>query len=341
MSPSHIAGAVAGGIAALGALGAAGAGNALYDFALNPRSKRSMVAMIHAGAAKGVETSPFTGNPQRAEALAWYREARRDVSIPAVDGGGLPGWYVLAEGARFDTGADGVPRRAADDGAGHAYAIICHGYAGDPCDMAVECRLAHCMGASIVTPAARGHERNAGRDIAMGWLDARDLVRWCERVVAFDPEARIALFGVSMGGAEVMMAAGLGLPRQVRCIIEDCGYTSVWDEFAFQMGNTLHLPVSPLLDLANVACRRRAGWDFKQASAVEALARATVPMLFIHGDADAFVPFWMHGKVFEACASPVKEQLIVAGAGHALSSVTDPDRYYGTIRRFLTEHLLS
>ncbi len=338
MNPVHLIGAAAGGVAALGAMGLGAVGNLLYDFALNPRAKRSMAAQIHAGAAAGLDGAPFTGNPARDAARTWFERTRQSVQIEARDGGALLGWAVFADGVNVVSREDGSFVRGADT-ASHHYGIFCHGYVGQPADLALEAQLAHREGISVLLPAARGHERNSNRDITMGWRDADDLLGWIDLICSFDPAARIALYGVSMGGAEVMMASGLDLPEQVRCIVEDCGYTSVWDEFAFQMGNTLHLPVSPLLDAANTVCRARAGWGFKEASAVERLHAAHVPMLFIHGSEDAFVPYWMHGRVVEACASPVKEALVIEGAGHALASATDPDRYWRAVSGFMGYHL--
>ena len=128
------------------------------------------------------------------------------------------------------------------------------GTPGKPADLCVEAYLAHCEGVNVVLPAARGHERNADRYVGMGWLDAADLVGWVQMIVTCDPDARIVLYGVSMGGAEVMMASGLELPANVRCIIEDCGYTSVWDEFAVQIGTLLHFAGGAVLKRGERGC---------------------------------------------------------------------------------------
>lgn len=327
---------VIGGLAAAGAAGSAALDNALFDFAFNPKARRSIAQRINAGEVDGADTSAFAGDPTRQEARAWLAGARRSVSVPARDGGELRGWYVLAPGASVAVGPDGAPRV---EGGSHAYAVLCHGYAGRPLDLAPEALQAHRQGISVLLPAARGHERNSDRYIGMGWLDAHDLIGWIGRITALDPEARIALFGVSMGGAEVMMASGLGLPPQVRCIVEDCGFTSVWDEFSVQMRALLHLPPTPLLNAADAVCRARAGYGFQEASAVDQLRRARVPMLFIHGTEDTFVPFWMLDRVFEACASPVKQRLAVEGAGHGQSSCVNPDLYWCTVGAFLAQHL--
>lgn len=93
----------------------------------------------------------------------------------------------------------------------------------------------------------------------------------------------------------------------MKCIIEDCGYTSVWDEFSLQLKDVFGLPSFPLLDVANLVCNVRAGYDFHKASSAEQLKRATVPMLFIHGDQDTFVPYSMLDQNYDACASKVKQ----------------------------------
>ena len=154
-------------------------------------------------------------------------------------------------------------------------------------------------------------------------------------LVEQDSEAEIVLYGISMGGATVMMTAGEELLSNVKCIIEDCGYSSVWDEFAGQLDELFGLPTFPVLDAASLASQVRAGFGFKEASAVEQLKRASVPMLFIHGEDDTFVPYWMLDVVYEACASPEKERLSVPGAGHGEASWKDPELYWSTVGAFL------
>lgn len=332
---------ILGAVAAAGA-GAAGlTGNALFDFALNPRARHSILARLQAGQAEGFEQDELARDPRRAAARAWFEDAKQSVQVLAFDGGVLWGWLLPAG----DVHAANEGRSlAADDGSagegrGRIFGILCHGYSGRPSDLCIEAQIAHSYGINVIMPAARGHERNGDRYISMGWHDAHDLLAWIELIRAFDPAARIALYGVSMGGAEVMMASGLDLPANVRCIVEDCGYTSVWDEFSVQIGMQLHLPAVPLLNAASATCRARAGYGFKEASAVRRLRRARVPMLFIHGTEDVFVPFWMLNRVFDACASPQKERLAIEGAGHGLSSTVDPDRYWSTVGSFLQRHL--
>lgn len=306
------------------------AGNFLVDFALNPHAEVSMANTMRAGDVDGLDyaEAPKLDEAYAEEAASWFDAGKRSVSHQTDDGTVLLGWELggSEEGPLAD---------------GHTWAVVCHGYIGEPADMAKYAYHFSQLGMSVLMPAARGHERNVNTGlIQMGWQDAIDLVGWVDDIVARDPEARIVLFGTSMGGAEVMMASGMdGLADNVRLIVEDCGYTSVWDEFSLQLGNVFGLPSFPILNAADAACLLRAGYTFESASAVESLHSASVPMLFIHGDADEFVPFSMLDECYEACASTVKEKLVVEGAGHGLSASTNPDLYWETVDTFISTYL--
>lgn len=186
----------------------------------------------------------------------------------------------------------------------------------------------------MLTPDMRAHGESEGKYIGMGWLDRKDVLQWIDFIIARDPQAEIILHGVSMGGATVMMVSGEELPENVKGIVEDCGYTSVWDIFADELAYLFHLPTFPMLDAANLMSKIRAGYDFREASAVKQVAKSTVPMVFIHGSEDNFVHTDMVYEVYEACQTP-KELLVVEGAGHGQAYQMDPELYFTTVFDFL------
>ena len=222
----------------------------------------------------------------------------------------------------------------------HKYVVACHGYGSIPQFMGGSAARFYEMGFNILAPAARAHELSEGRYISMGWLERRDIVAWVDTLVEQDPQAEIVLYGISMGGATVMMTAGeADLSPNVKCVIEDCGYTSVWDEFAGQLEELFGLPTFPILDAASLVTQARAGFGFKEASAVEQLTKSSLPILFIHGEDDTFVPYPMLDLVYNASASPDKERLSIPGAAHGGASWTDPELYWSTVEAFLEKHM--
>ncbi|MDO4379902.1 MAG: alpha/beta hydrolase, partial [Clostridia bacterium] len=121
----------------------------------------------------------------------------------------------------------------------------------------------------------------------------------------------------------------------VKLIVADCGYTSAWDEFTYKLAD-LKIPEKPILPLVNALNNKKAGYDFKNdTNALESVKSARVPMLFIHGGADKFVPTFMVYLLFDACSHPIKDMMIVDGADHASSYVTNPEQYGAKIDEML------
>lgn len=284
------------------------AGNYLFRFALDPQGGGMLSAV-------DLESLTLEGK------YAWFAESSEDRWLTSQDGLKLHGLYLPREGS-------------------HKYAVICHGYGSIPQYGGGFAARFYEMGYSVLAPAARAHELSGGRYAGMGWPERRDIVAWVDAIVEQDPEAEIVLYGVSMGGATVMMTAGeADLAPNVKCVIEDCGYSSVWDEFAGQLQEMFGLPTFPVLDAASLVTRVRAGWSFKEASAVEQLKKTSLPMLFIHGEDDTFVPYAMLDVVYGACASADKERLSIPGAAHGGAAGTDPELYWATVEAFLDKHM--
>ena len=74
---------------------------------------------------------------------------------------------------------------------------------------------------------------------------------------------------------------GLGRAQRpyVRCFVEDCGYTGVWDEFSKELKSSFGLPAFPLLYTASWLCDLKYGWNFREASSLAQVAKCRLPML--------------------------------------------------------------
>ena len=205
----------------------------------------------------------------------------------------------------------------------------------------------HDMGYNVLLPDLYGHGRSEGDHIQMGWLDRWDVIRWAEVADGiFAPHAdgsrhglhkhtRQVLHGISMGAATVMAVAGEKTPGYVRCFVEDCGYTSVWDEFAAQLKDQFGLPAFPLMHTTSALCRLRYGWSFAEARQIDQVARSTKPMLFIHGDSDDFVPSRMLRPLYEAKSHGRKAMFIAKGSAHAMAYRDHHREYTEAVRRFV------
>ena len=215
--------------------------------------------------------------------------------------------------------------------------VICiHGFTSSPRDMGGCAKAFDEWGYNTLLPYLCGHGDSESKAVSMGWHDRIDIVAWIDYLNREYNNPTIILHGISMGSATVMMTTGEALPSNVVCAISDCGYSSVWDEYVFQTKQALHLPAFMVYTLDTVT-RLRSGFSLKEASSVEQLKKSKTPTLFIHGEDDDFVPFWMLDKVYEAAACE-KEKLTVPGAGHGESGY-QPELYYGAIKKFIDQYL--
>lgn len=188
----------------------------------------------------------------------------------------------------------------------------------------------------IIDHVASGESE--GKYIGYGVLESRDTMLWIDYLNnRFGRNIEILLYGISMGAATVLMMGGKALPENVRGIIADCPYTSAWNEFAYQLKSSFHLPEWPLLPLISSVCRLRAGYTYKEASPAKALKSATLPILFIHGGADDFVPTYMSREMYLSYAGE-KQIEIFDDAIHARSYQTYPEEYERVFCNFVDAH---
>lgn len=216
-------------------------------------------------------------------------------------------------------------------------AILVHGYTDNAIRMMQFGKLYHdTLHFNILLPDHVRHGRSEGKAIQMGWLDRLNIERWVAVADSLWPAMPTYLHGVSMGAATVMMCSGDSLPPSVKGIIEDCGYTSVWEQFAKEIQGQFGLPVHPLMDVASALCQLRYGWTFGEASALGQVSRSTLPILFIHGDCDDFVPTDMVYPLFKAKTQGHKQLWIAKGSAHAEAYKDHPREYLDEIIKFLT-----
>ena len=189
---------------------------------------------------------------------------------------------------------------------------------------------------NVLVPDLQYHGYSGGDAIQMGWFDRFDVLKWAEVAHGIFRDDFMVVHGVSMGAATTMMLSGEeNLPAYIRAFVEDCGYTSAWDQFATHLKESFHLPAFPVLNSASIVCKRRYGWSFKEASSVNQLAKCDRPMLFIHGDADDFVPFSHLQKNYDAKVNGYKEMWVTPGAVHANSFQKYPEEYKAHVKAFL------
>ncbi|WP_025784320.1 alpha/beta hydrolase [Sporosarcina sp. D27] len=215
--------------------------------------------------------------------------------------------------------------------------ILTHGYLGNAKQMGLFGIFYYQeLGYNIFMPDARGHGKSEGNYYGFGWPDRLDLIDWTDLLVdKLGTDTDVIYHGLSMGAATVLMASGEAeLPTQVKAIVADSPYGSVYQLFAYQMKRMFHLPAFPLLDSTSLVTKARAGYLFREASALKEVQRTDVSILYIHGKADTFVPVKNAIELYEKTSSST-ELFLVDEANHGESYAKAPEAYKEKVQQFL------
>lgn len=299
--------------AVLGVLAAAQAGEAAYFY--RRTMKRNNAKTERTMKMSGTDWDkhlPFI--QERREQMMTY--PHEDVYTMAKDGLKLHATYFPGDGRKLVICFHGYTGEGMKDNVGYSGYYLPRGY-------------------GMLLIDARAHGESEGEYIGFGCLDRFDAMQWIDWVIErLGEEIQIFLHGTSMGGSTVLMTSALDLPPQVKGIISDCAFTSPKEVFTHVMHSMYHLPAFPLIQIADEINRRKAGYGMDECNAAREVRKAKVPILFVHGDADTFVPYEMCEKIYENCASD-KQKFIVAGAAHAESFYKDTEGYEQALDKFL------
>lgn len=214
--------------------------------------------------------------------------------------------------------------------------ISAHGYrSGAVHDFSAVLPFLYEKNCNILLIDQRAHGESEGKYITFGVLERRDLRGWVDFALRrFGNQVQILLHGISMGATTVLMASSQDLPENVRGIVADSGFISPCAIFEEVMRKSFGLKPLPLMSIVGGMARRRAHFDIRAASTVDALKSCTVPVLFVHGEADDFVPIRMSEENYAAC--PTEKGFVrIPGAMHGCGYLVDPDTCEDALSAFL------
>ena len=280
----------------------------LYNFALNPKSSK-----------EGIFNSKDNNEPRFQDTWIYDYKDKEDVFINSFDNLKLHGYILKTENS-------------------DKWAITVHGYTNKAESMSAMAYKYHSLGYNILMPDLRGHGKSEGSYVGMGWHDRLDIIKWIDLIIRENKDSKILLHGISMGAGTVMMVSGEELPENVKVIIEDCGYTSAKEQLAYNLKTMFKLPSFPILNFCSLITKIKDNYFISEASAIKQLQKAKVPILFIHGDKDKFVPFYMLDKLYNTCSSK-KDKLIIKDVGHAKSESLKSDLYWNKVEDFIKPYM--
>ena len=231
--------------------------------------------------------------------------------------------------------------KAPENGQARGTVILFHGYRSTARrDFCLQMRTLHKAGYHVIAVDQRSHRRSEGKYICYGIKERHDVVCWCnEAIKLFGKDMPIAIMGLSMGGATVLMASDVVNADHVKCIIADCPFSSAYDIVSHVMKNHNRLPFSKfLLSAAGFWIRTLADFTLSAPSAAQIAATSKLPILIFHGESDDYVPI-IHSKEIRAMDSNRIKLVSIANAKHAEAVYNDEEKYNSEMLAFLNSNM--
>lgn len=220
------------------------------------------------------------------------------------------------------------------------FCAFAHGYrANHRGDSANFFKYYHDKGINYLAVDHTAAGESGGDWVGFDYYESQDMLKWLDYLIGrFGEDIKIILHGVSMGAATVCQMANK-VPPQVKLIVADCPYTSAVDEFTSVAKSAGIDKAAPyILKGMNYLNKALAGYDLGDTDVRESVKNSRVPMLFVHGDKDDFVPTYMGHELYDLCGNE-KDILIVEGAIHASSIVVGTEKYLAKLTGFIDKYL--
>jgi len=213
--------------------------------------------------------------------------------------------------------------------------VICvHGYKSDMMfDFCDKIKIYQQRGSTVLLLNDRAHGKSEGIYLGFSEHDKRDVERWVNLVNNMYDNPKIYLHGVSMGGATVIHCSNMKL-KNVAGIIDDCGFDSIIGISKYLIKDIYHLPYFPFGYFAWLWSMIITGISFSASIGEDCVANTDIPILFIHGKQDHYVPCFMSEKMYNACKS-AKQLLLVDDCGHAAAYMMASKEYSDAVNRLL------
>lgn len=216
--------------------------------------------------------------------------------------------------------------------------LLFHGYRSDGrFDFACVVKYYIELGLNVLVVDQRANGESEGKLITFGIKERHDVLSWIEYVNKTYSPKNIFISGVSMGATTVMMASNLELPHNICGIIADCGFTDPPEIIKKVALQAFKINADPILPSLNAMCKLFGGFDLYETSTVQSLAESDIPIFFIHGKCDGFVPYEMTETSYNA-AKAEKYICLVDNADHGISFLVDTENIQKQISTFIKSH---
>lgn len=197
-------------------------------------------------------------------------------------------------------------------------------------------------GFNVLIIHQRRHGKSEGKYSTYGYFEKQDVNLWINYLVhRFGKNIILGLHGESMGASTVLQT--IPLNNNIKFVIEDCGYCDLYELMKYEVScyanKISYYPLLLTLNITNLIIKFKAKFRFQDVSPINIVKNTSIPILFIHGSKDTFVPSYMCEKLYNAKTKGLKQIFLVDNASHAESIIVNKELYSRKISDFIQNAL--
>jgi len=274
------------------------------------------LALAGLGALLALMAGEMLTRPARAQAPAVPPGLQaRAVTIP-VPGGTVAGWLAAGE-------------------PGQGAVLLLHGVRSSRLQMVGRAKFLQAAGYTALLIDLPAHGESTGDRITFGATESAAIRATLGYLQLSAPEERVAVVGVSLGAASLVLGGALPVPAAV--VLESMHPSlreAVANRLELRLGPPGRLLAGPLLWQLPL----RLGLSEHDLRPIDRIAALAVPIAVASGTRDRHTTWPQTMRLFEAAAAP-KELWPFEGAAHVDLHRYAPDLYEERLLAFLAKHL--
>ncbi len=220
-----------------------------------------------------------------------------------------------------------------------SYVILCHSYGATPYSMGEYAKHFYDLGFNLIIPELTTANSNNEKSVFFSSADTDNVLFWINYITEKSENSKIILFGVSTGGATVFEVAGEKLPENVKCIISDSCYSTLWDLYEPYLEIAYEKSPFPVRNIASLYCEIKYDVSLKEIGPFSVSEGIKKPVLLMHGENDAIVPINDNNNLYVESEAEFRNQEVINEAEHAKLITKDSEKYWKYIDEFILDNI--
>lgn len=217
------------------------------------------------------------------------------------------------------------------------FVVISHGYTYSHHGSIKYAKMMMKLGFNVVLYDHRYHGASGGVNSTLGYYEKDDLKTVIDHLFKnYGSDIYLGTYGESMGSSTCLLEQKED--SRVRFVVSDAGFSSLKPLIIREIK---HKKLSSFLfyGIAKMFVWLISRANLSKVNPIEAIQESKIPMMFVHGKLDDFIPYQDALDMYESYGGPKRLFLAENKAYHARSYYYNQELYFSKLKEFVDELL--